>query len=112
MAGNVGSRLLIGAAFLVCIAAQASAQGRRYSLSPIAPFPCGAVTIEGNSITFRETIVFVCNGKEQLEMPAGSIMGINAVCNGTTLILHHDFGQRNSLFDILHRRCGRFRSRR
>ncbi len=112
MAGNVGSRLLIGAVFLACIGTQASAQGRRYSLSPIAPFPCSAVTVEGNSITFRETIVFVCNGKEQLEMPAGSIMGINAVCTGTTLILHHDFGQRNSLFDILHRRCGRSRSRR
>ena len=67
--------------------------------------------MNGNSITFRETIVFVCNGKEQLEMPAGSIMGINVSCDGTTLILHHDFGQRNSLFDILHRRCGRFRPR-
>ncbi len=62
-------------------------------------------------MTFRETIVFVCNGKEQLEMPAGSIMGINAVCSGTTLILHRDFAQRNSLFDILHRRCGRSRPR-
>jgi hypothetical protein len=68
--------------------------------------------MQGNSITFRETIVFVCNGKEQLEMPAGSVMGINAVCNGTTLILHHDFGQRNSLFDILHRRCRGSRARR
>src|SRR5271155_6192008 len=112
MARNVGSLLLIGAAFLVCIGTHAAAQGRRYSLSPIAPFPCGAVTVQGNSITFRETIVFVCNGKEQLEMPAGSVMGINAVCNGTTLILHHGFGERNSLFDILHRRCGRTRARR
>jgi len=31
------------------------------------------VSIEGDSITFRRTLVFVCNGKEQLEMPAGSI---------------------------------------
>ncbi len=112
MARNIYPILLIGAVFFLCLSAHASAQGRRYSLSPIAPFPCGAVNVEGNSIAFRETIVFVCNGKEQLEMPAGSVMGINAVCDGTTLILHHDFGQRNSLFDILHRRCGRSRTRR
>jgi len=68
--------------------------------------------VNGDSITFRQTIVFVCNGKEQLEMPAGSIMGINAVCDGTSLILHHDFGQRNSLFDIMRRTCRRSRSRR
>ncbi|MGB7102160.1 MAG: hypothetical protein WBD95_25785 [Xanthobacteraceae bacterium] len=111
MARNVGSVFLIAAAFLVCIGTQVSAQGRRYSLAPIAPFPCGAVSLQGNNITFRETIVFVCNCKEQLEMPAGSIMGINAICDGTTLILHYDFGQRNSLFDILHRRCGRSRPR-
>jgi len=111
MARGVYAILLIGSVALLCTATQASAGGRRYSLSPISPFPCSAVTVEGNSITFRETIVFVCNGKEQLEMPAGSIMGINAICNGTTLILHHDFGQRNSLFDILHRRCGRSRAR-
>ena len=103
--------LLISALYFLCIGAQASAQGRRYSLSPVAAFPCAAVNVEGDSITFRETMVFVCNGKEQLEMPAGSIMGINAVCDGTTLILHHDFGQRNSLFDILHRRCGGSRAR-
>ncbi len=66
MARNVGSLLLIGAAVLVCIGTQAFAQGRRYSLAPIALFPCGAVNIQGNSITFHETIVFVCNGKEQL----------------------------------------------
>ncbi len=112
MARRIYPIWLIGAVFFLCIGAHASAQGRRYSLSPIAPFPCGAVTVASNSITFRETIVFVCNGKEQLEMPAGSVMGINAVCDGTTLILHHDFGQRNSLFDILHRRCGRSRARR
>jgi hypothetical protein len=112
MARNVDSLFLIVAVFLVGIGTHAFAQGQRYSLSPIAPFPCGTVSMQGNSITFRETIVFVCNGKEQLEMPAGSVMGINAVCNGTTLILHHDFGQRNSLFDILHRRCRGSRARR
>ena len=111
MAKGVGFLFLTVAAFLVCIGTQVSAQGRRYSLAPIAPFPCAAVSVDGNSITFRQTIVFVCNGKEQLEMPAGSVMGINAVCDGTTLILHHDFGQSNSLFDILHRRCGRSRAR-
>jgi hypothetical protein len=104
--------LLTSAVLFLCICTQTFAQGRRYSLSPIAPFPCAAVNVEGDSITFRETIVFVCSGKEQLEMPAGSIMGINAVCDGTTLILHHGFGERNSLFDILHRRCGRTRARR
>ena len=104
--------LLSAATVSLCCGQQASAQGLRYSLSPIAPFPCSAVSMEGNSITFRRTLVFVCNGKEQLEMPAGSIMGINAVCDGTTLILHHDFSQRNSLFDILHRRCGGSRARK
>ena len=74
MARSIYPILLIGAVFFLC-SAHASAQGRRYSLSPIAPFPCGAVNVEGNNITFRETIVFVCNGKEQLEMPAGSVMG-------------------------------------
>jgi len=111
MVRSVCSILLICAVFFLCISTNASAQGRRYSLSPIAPFPCDAVNVEGNSITFRQTMVFVCNGKEQLEMPAGSVMGINAVCDGTTLILHHDFGQKNSLFDILRRRCGRSRAR-
>ncbi len=63
MARNIYPILLIGAVFFLCLSALASAQGRRYSLSPIAPFPCGAVNVEGNSIAFRETIVFVCNGK-------------------------------------------------
>jgi hypothetical protein len=112
MVRAVLSGLLLNGIIIFSLYAPASAQGRRYSLSPIAPFPCAAVSVEGNSITFRQTIVFVCNGKEQLEMPAGSIMGINAVCDGTALILDHDFGQRNSLFDILHRRCGASRARR
>ena len=75
MARSTYPILLIGAVLFLYIGTQASAQGRRYSLSPVAPFPCGAVNVEGNNITFRETIVFVCNGKEQLEMPAGSVMG-------------------------------------
>jgi len=37
------------------------------------------VTVEGNSITFRQTIVFDCNGKEQLEMPAGSIVAARCI---------------------------------
>jgi hypothetical protein len=112
MARTILSILLFVAALSLCCGRHASAQGLRYSLSPVAPFPCGAVTVEGNSVTFRQTMVLVCNGKEQLEMPAGSIMGINAVCDGTTLILHHDFGQRNGLFDVVHRRCGGSRTRR
>jgi len=103
--------LLISAAIL-SISFGTDAQGLRYSLSPLTAFPCGAVSFDGNNIVFRRTMVIVCNGKEQLEMPAGSIMGINAVCDGTTLILHHDFSQRNSLFDILHRRCGGSRARK
>ena len=112
MAKGIFSIALVAVALLLCPGEQVLAQGRRYSLSPIAPFPCGAVTVQGDSITFRQTIVFVCNGKEQLEMPAGSVMGINAVCDGTMLILHHDFSQRNSLFDILRRRCAGSRARR
>jgi hypothetical protein len=104
--------LFVAAALSLCCSQQASAQGLRYPLSSTARFPCSAVNVEGDSISFRQTMVFVCNGKEQLEMPAGSIMGINAVCDGTTLILHHDFGQRGSLFDVLHRRCGAARRAR
>jgi hypothetical protein len=106
IAKSVLAILFVAATLSLCCSKQASAQGRRYSLSSSAPFPCSAVNVEGDSISFRQTMVFVCNGKEQLEMPAGGIMGINAVCDGTTLILHHDFGQRGGLFDILHRRCG------
>jgi hypothetical protein len=87
MAKNIFSILLTVATISICCSKQASTQERRYSLSPpLAPFPCAAVNMEGNSITFRAGIVFVCNGKDLEEMPAGSIMGINAVCNGPTLI--------------------------
>ena len=103
--------LPISAAILL-VCSQTYAQGLRYSLSPLAPFPCSAVSFDGNNVVFRRTIVIVCNGKEQLEMPAGSIMGANAVCDGTTLILHHDYAVRNGLFDILRRSCERHERRR
>jgi hypothetical protein len=105
------SLILIGAAGLLALCSETSAQGLRYSLSPAVPFPCRAVSFDGNAIVFRTTMVFVCNGKEQLEMPAGSIMGTNAICSGTALMLSHGISGRGSLFDIV-RRCGRTRSRR
>lgn len=100
------------AAVLLSICTHAHSQEQRWSLSPLAPFPCGAVKFDSNEIVFQRGLVIVCNGKEQLEMPAGSIMGINAVCSGTTLILHHDYAVRNGLFDILRRSCGHTRPRR
>src|SRR5579863_3977779 len=57
---------------LLAVDADAYAQGQRYSLSPRAPFPCGAVSFDGSNTVFRRTLVIVCDGKEQLEMPAGS----------------------------------------
>jgi hypothetical protein len=103
---RIYSMLLIGAAMLFQFCAQTHAQGLRYSLSPLAPFPCSAVSFDGNSIVFRRTLVIVCNGKEQLEMPAGSILGTNAVCSGTALILSHGVAGNGSLFDAV-RRCDR-----
>src|SRR5208282_748500 len=103
-------RAAIAASWLA-VCTQAYAQGQRWSLSPLAPFPCGAVSFDGNSVVFRRTLVIVCNGKEQLEMPAGSILGTNAVCSGTALILSHGVAGNGSLFDAV-RRCGRARSRR
>jgi hypothetical protein len=101
----------IGVAIVFVFCSQAHAQGLRYSLSPRAPFPCGAVSFDGDNIVFRRTMVFVCNGKEQLEMPAGSIMGVNAICSGTALILSHAVSGPGSLFNIV-RRCSRPRPRR
>ena len=94
----------------VCPQAQAAQAYRepRWSLAPrLTPFPCHAVTIEGNSITFRESLVLVCQGEDELEMPAGSLMGINFVCNGTSAILHHNFDEKGGLFDVVRRSCGR-----
>jgi len=108
---RLGSMLLIGVAILLASWAQTNAQGLRYSLGPPARFPCGAVTFDGENIVFRRTMVFVCDGKEQLEMPGGSIMGVNAICSGTALILSHAVSGPGSLFEIV-RRCGHTRSRR
>ena len=60
---RIYSMLLIGAAMLFPFCTQTHAQGLRYSLSPLAPFPCSAVSFDGNSIVFRRTLVIVCNGK-------------------------------------------------
>jgi hypothetical protein len=93
---------------LLAVDADAYAQGQRYSLSPRAPFPCGAVSFDGSNTVFRRTLVIVCDGKEQLEMPAGSILGINAICSGTALIMSHDVPEQGSFFEAA-RRCGRRR---
>jgi hypothetical protein len=69
------------------------------------------VNFDGNSIVFRRTLVIVCNGKEQLEMPAGSILGTNAACSGIALILSHGVAGKGSLLEAV-RKCGRARSRR
>jgi hypothetical protein len=68
------------------------------------------VSFDGSNIVFRESFVIASNGKEQLEMPAGSILGINAVCEGTTFILSHGIAGENSMFEIVSR-CGRARPR-
>jgi hypothetical protein len=110
MAKKTGIILSVIATVLLAVCPQANAQGQRWSLSPLAPFPCGAVSLDGDSVVFKRTLVIVCNGKEQLEMPAGSILGINATCSGTALILSHGIAGRGSLFDAV-RACRRTRSR-
>ncbi len=93
------------------ICTQAWSQQPRWSLDPLrAPFPCHAVNIDGDNVVFLKPLVFVCNGNEILEMPAGSILGINLTCSGTTGILAHNFDERGGLFDILRRQCRRARS--
>jgi hypothetical protein len=109
-AKKTGTVLSVTVAVLLSVCTQTHAQGQRWSLSPLAPFPCGAVNFDGNSVVFERTLVIVCNGKEQLEMPAGSILGINATCSGTALILSHGIAGRGSLFDAV-RACRRTRSR-
>jgi hypothetical protein len=47
---------------LLAVDADAYAQGQRYSLSPRAPFPCGAVSFDGSNTVFRRTLVIVCDG--------------------------------------------------
>ena len=110
MAKLIGAALSVMVTILLSGGTQTYAQGQRWSLSPLAPFPCGAVNFDGNSVVFRKTLVIVCDGKEQLEMPAGSILGINAKCSGTALILDHGIADRGSLFDAV-RRCDRRRPR-
>jgi hypothetical protein len=110
-AKQIGTILSVIVTVFLSACTQTYAQGQRWSLSPLAPFPCGAVSFDGNSVVFRTTLVIVCDGKEQLEMPAGSILGINATCSGTALILSHGIAGRGSLFDAV-RRCGGTRSRR
>jgi hypothetical protein len=110
MAEKIGTFLSVLATVLLSVCTQTQAQGQRWSLSPVAPFPCGAVSFDGGSVVFERTLVIVCNGKEQLEMPAGSILGINATCSGTALILSHGIAGRGSLFDAV-RACRRTRSR-
>lgn len=108
MSKRVGTVLSMTVTVLLSVCTQAYAQGQRWSLSPLAPVPCGAVSFDGSSVVFRRTLVIVCNGKEQLEMPAGSILGTNATCSGTTLILSHAVAEHGSLLDAV-RRCGRTR---
>jgi hypothetical protein len=99
MTGKSGLSLLtlltVSAALFLSICTQAYSQEQRWSLSPLAPFPCSAGNFDGNSVVFRRTLVIVCNGKEQLEMPAGSILGTNAVCSGTALILSQSLTQND-----------------
>jgi hypothetical protein len=99
-----------GAALLLSMCAVAHGREPRWSLDPrVAPFPCGAVDLDGNNMSFRQPLVIVCNGNEILEMPAGSLLGINVACHGTTAILHHDFDEKNALFDVARKACRRQR---
>jgi hypothetical protein len=85
-------------------------QDARWSLQPlVAPFPCGSVKLDGNSMVFLRTMVIVCNGNPIEEMPAGSYLGINIVCLGSGAIEHHGFDQPSGLFDVARRSCSRER---
>ena len=96
----------IGATALLSLCAHALAQEARWSLDPLtSPFPCGAVKLEDNEISFQRSLIFVCNGNDILEMPAGSLMGINLVCIGTGAVMHHDFDQPGGLFDVVRKQC-------
>ncbi len=108
MTRKIGTIFSVIVTVLVSVCTETHAQGQRYSLSPRAPFPCDAVSFDGSNAVFRRTLVIVCDGKEQLEMPAGSILGVNAVCSGTALIMSHDVPERGSFFEAA-RRCGRRR---
>lgn len=97
-----------GAALATLLVTTACSQEARWSLQPlVAPFPCGSVKLDGNSMVFLRTMVIVCNGNPIEEMPAGSYLGINIVCTGSGAIEHHGFDQPGGLFDVAHRTCSR-----
>lgn len=81
MRKTIGAILSVIVTVLLSVCTHGHAQGQRWSLSPRAPFPCSAVSFDGDNVVFRRTLVIVCNGKEQLEMPGGSILGVNATCS-------------------------------
>jgi len=96
------------AIFAAALATNAYPQEARWSLQPfVAPFPCGSVQLDGNSMVFLKTMVIVCNGNPIEEMPAGSYLGINIVCTGSGAIEHHGFDERGGLFDVARRSCSR-----
>lgn len=96
------------AALLLWFCTRAAAQEPRWSLDPLtSPFPCGAVKLEDNEMSFQQSLVFVCNGNDILEMPAGSLLGINLVCMGTGAVMHHDFSEPRGLFAVVRRQCDR-----
>ena len=108
MTKRIGIILSVIVSVLLSVSTETHAQGQRWSLSPRAPFPCDTVSFDGGNAVFRKTLVIVCDGKEQLEMPAGSILGVNATCSGTTLILSHDVPDRGNFFEAA-RGCGQRR---
>jgi hypothetical protein len=104
--------LAAGLALFVSICTQAYSREPRWSLDPIiVPFPCGAVNLDGDHMTFLEPLVFVCNGNEIEEFPAGSYLGINIMCYGATAIMDHNFDQKNGLFDVARKSCLRVQRR-
>jgi hypothetical protein len=114
MASKTSPRFLFtGVAALLAVCSQAHAQEPRWSLDPLrSPFPCGAVKLQENEMTFQQSLIFVCNGNDILEMPAGSLLGINLVCIGTGAVMHHDFDQPGGLFSVVRKQCGRSNVRR
>lgn len=85
-------------------------QAINWSLGPMqAPFPCRAVSFDGAQVVFKQPFNVFCGGQLKIDLPAGSIMGINAVCNGTTAILFHGSdvatNYEKTLFGILSKQC-------
>jgi hypothetical protein len=101
-----------GVAFAMSINTPAHSQSARWSLDPhVASFPCSAVKLEGNGMTFLKTLIITCNGNPIEEMPAGSFLGINIVCHGTGAVEHHGFDEKGGLFDVARRTCARMERR-